>query len=140
MTIKKIEKKKIFPRGTIVLQTIAMPAHINANGNIFGGWIMSQMDIGGGILAKEISGGRVVTGCVSNIVFLHSISIGDLVSCYAKCLSIGKSSLTISIEIWIKKMCAIKTGQFYCTSEALFIYVAVDNNGKSRKLLPMSIL
>ncbi|HMI76786.1 MAG TPA: acyl-CoA thioester hydrolase YciA [Buchnera sp. (in: enterobacteria)] len=135
-----MEKKKYLPSGHLVLQTLAMPSNTNPNGDIFGGWLMSQMDIGGAILAKEISGGRVVTVRVYDMIFLKSVSVGDIVSCYAKCIKIGTSSIVINIEIWIKKLCFKTPGQFYCTAEAVFIYVAVDKKGKSRALLPMSII
>lgn len=133
------EKNKL-PKGTIVLKTLAMPADTNSNGDIFGGWIMSQMDMGGAILAKEISGGKVVTVRVNAITFLKSVSVGDIVNCYANCIKIGKSSIKINVEIWIKKIYSKPLGQFYCAAEAEFIYVAIDETGKPRELLPMSII
>ncbi|QCI25483.1 acyl-CoA thioester hydrolase YciA [Buchnera aphidicola (Sitobion avenae)] len=135
-----MSKKNKLPKGTIVLKTLSMPTDINANGDIFGGWIMSQMDIGGAILAKEIAGGKVATVRVDGITFLKSVSVGDIVNCYANCIKIGKSSIKINIEIWIKKICSKPLGQYYCAAEAVFIYVAIDNTGKSRELLPMSII
>lgn len=140
MINKEIEKKKYLPSGHLVLQTLAMPSNTNPNGDIFGGWIMSQMDLGGAILAKELSGGRVVTVRVYDMIFFKSISVGDIVSCYANCKKIGTSSIVINVEVWIKKVCFKKYGQFYCTAEAVFIYVAVDKTGKSREILPMSII
>lgn len=139
MSTKKIENNNRLPKGAIVLQTLAMPANTNANGNIFGGWIMSQMDIGGAILAKEIAKGPVATVRVDNMIFLRSISVGDIVKCYAYCLKTGISSITINVEIWIKKVCFKKNGQFYCATEAIFIYVAIDKHGKSRAIFPVNI-
>ncbi|ANZ22488.1 acyl-CoA thioesterase [Buchnera aphidicola (Diuraphis noxia)] len=133
-------KKKILPSGTLVLKTLAMPKDTNANGDIFGGWIMSQMDMGGAILAKEIAGGKVVTVRVSNINFLQSISVGDIVNCYARCIKIGISSMKIDVEIWIKKIYSKPLGQYYCAAESEFIYVAINQEGKPRELLPMSII
>lgn len=124
----------------LVLKTLAMPKNKNVNGNIFGGWIMSKMDIGGAILAKEISGCNVSTVCVNNINFLKPISVGDLVHCYANCICIGKTSITIKIEIWIKKILPILFGSFYCTTTAVFIYVAIDKYGKPKTLPKMTIL
>ncbi len=132
--------KNKLPYGTIVLKTLAMPADTNANGDIFGGWIMSQMDIGGAILAKEIAGGKVVTVRVDGINFIKSISVGDIVNCYANCIKIGKSSIKINIEVWIKKIYSQPLGQYYCAAEAVFIYVAIDKIGRPRELLPMSII
>lgn len=122
------------PQGEMVLRTLAMPADTNANGDIFGGWLMSQMDMGGAILAKEIAGGRVVTVRADGMTFLKPVAVGDVVSCYARCIRTGSSSLTIHVEVWIKKVASEPIGQRYCTTEAVFIYVAVDSAGKSRSL------
>lgn len=124
------------PKGEMVLRTLAMPADTNANGDIFGGWLMSQMDMGGAILAKEIAGGRVVTVRVDGMTFLKPVAIGDVVSCHARCIRTGSSSITINVEVWIKKVSSEPIGQRYCTTEAVFIYVAVDAEGKSRPLPP----
>lgn len=122
------------PRGELVLRTLAMPADTNANGDIFGGWIMSQMDMGGGILAKEIAEGRIVTVAVDAITFLKPVAVGDVVCCYGQCISTGRSSMTIKIEIWVKKVSSGIIGQRQCVTEATFTYVAVDDEGKSRPL------
>ncbi|WKX25271.1 acyl-CoA thioester hydrolase YciA [Tatumella ptyseos] len=122
------------PQGEMVLRTLAMPADTNANGDIFGGWVMSQMDMGGAILAKEIAEGRVVTLRVDGMTFLKPVAVGDVVSCYASCIKTGHSSITINVEVWIKKVSSEPIGQRYCTTEAVFIYVAVDEQGKSRAL------
>lgn len=127
------EEKKL-PQGEMVLRTLAMPADTNANGDIFGGWLMSQMDMGGAILAKEIAGGRVVTVRADGMTFLKPVAVGDVVSCHARCIRTGTSSLTINIEVWIKKVASEPIGQRYCTTEAVFIYVAVDSEGKPRPL------
>lgn len=122
------------PMGEVVLRTLAMPADTNANGDIFGGWLMSQMDIGGAILAKEIAGSRVVTARVDGMSFLKPVAVGDVVCCYARCLSTGRSSMVINVEVWIKKVSSEPIGQRYCTTEAIFTYVAVDQEGKPRPL------
>lgn len=131
-----IKNKK--PKGKIVLRTLAMPADTNANGDIFGGWIMSQMDIGGAILAKELVRGRVVTVSVNGMTFLKSVAVGDVVSCYAQCIRVGNTSITIKIEVWIKKVSSELLGQSYCTTEAIFVYVAVDELGQPRTILPIN--
>ncbi|WP_241606419.1 acyl-CoA thioester hydrolase YciA [Rosenbergiella epipactidis] len=122
------------PQGEMVLRTLAMPADTNANGDIFGGWVMSQMDMGGAILAKEIAEGRVVTVRVDGMTFLKPVAVGDVVSCHASCIKTGNSSITINVEVWIKKVSSEPIGQRYCTTEAVFIYVAVDEQGKPRSL------
>ncbi|MEK6249310.1 MAG: acyl-CoA thioesterase, partial [Planctomycetales bacterium] len=84
------------PVGDILLRTIAMPADTNANGDIFGGWIMSQMDISGAILASEIAAGRVVTVAVDGMSFHRPVKVGNVVCCYGKCVRIGTTSLTVN--------------------------------------------
>lgn len=129
-----MSEKHRFPEGELVLRTLAMPADTNANGDIFGGWIMSQMDIGGAILAKEVAEGRVVTVAVNGITFLKPVAVGDVVCCYARCIRTGRSSITVNIEVWVKKVSSDPIGQRYCVTEAVFTYVAVDDDNKSRAL------
>ena len=120
------------PQGEVVLRTLAMPADTNANGDIFGGWLMSQMDIGAAILAKELAHGRVVTLRVDGMTFLKPVVVGDVVTLYARCLKIGQSSIQIQIEVWVKKLSEEPIGQQYCATEAHFIFVAIDSTGKPR--------
>ncbi|CDL87861.1 MULTISPECIES: acyl-CoA thioester hydrolase YciA [Xenorhabdus] len=127
-------QQQCLPNGELVLRTLAMPADTNANGDIFGGWLMSQMDIGGAILAKEIALGRVVTVSVNGISFLKPVAVGDVVCCYARCLKTGNSSITIHIEVWVKKVASEPVGQRYRATEAVFTYVAVNENNTSRPL------
>ncbi|CNH42056.1 putative acyl-CoA thioester hydrolase [Yersinia kristensenii] len=124
----------VLPNGELVLRTLAMPADTNANGDIFGGWLMSQMDIGGAIQAKEIAHGRVVTVRVDGMTFLKPVAVGDVVCCYARCIRSGHSSITINIEVWVKKVSSEPIGQRYKATEAVFTYVAVDDAGKARAL------
>lgn len=98
------------PNGELVLRTLAMPADTNANGDIFGGWLMSQMDIGGAIQAKEIAQGRVVTVRVDGMTFLKPVAVGDVVCCYARCIKTGHSSITINIEVWVKRFLLSQSG------------------------------
>ncbi|ACX88066.1 acyl-CoA thioester hydrolase YciA [Pectobacterium parmentieri] len=126
--------QNVLPQGELVLRTLAMPADTNANGDIFGGWLMSQMDIGGAILAKEIAEGRVVTVRVDGMSFLKPVAVGDVVCCYARCLRTGRSSININVEVWVKKVSSEPIGQRYRATEALFTYVAVDEEGHPREL------
>ncbi|MGL9774843.1 MAG: acyl-CoA thioester hydrolase YciA [Sodalis sp. (in: enterobacteria)] len=128
--------EEMTPSGEMVLRTLAMPADTNANGDIFGGWLMSQMDISGAIPAKELAQGRVVTVRVDGMTFLKSVAVGDVICCYAKCLKTGNSSLTLNIEVWVKKVSSEPIGQRYRATEAVFTYVAVDNDGKPHPLPP----
>ncbi|XKM14001.1 acyl-CoA thioester hydrolase YciA [Orbaceae bacterium ac157xtp] len=123
------------PQGQLVLRTLAMPSDTNPAGQVFGGWIMSQMDLGGGMLAQEIARGRTVTVNASSISFLKPASVGDVICCYARCLKTGTSSITIATEIWVKKVADTSTtSQRYCITEAEFTYVCVDKHGKTRSL------
>jgi acyl-CoA thioesterase YciA len=120
--------------GDLVLRTLAMPADTNANGDIFGGWLMSQMDMGGAILAKEEALGRVVTVRVDGMTFLNPVAVGDVVCCYASVVKRGNTSITIHVEVWVKKVSSSPVGQRCKATEANFIYVAVDDNGRPRPL------
>lgn len=120
------------PRGQMLLRTLAMPADTNANGDIFGGWIMSQLDLAGGILAKEISGGRIVTVSVSSITFKKPVRVGDVVCCYGECIKIGRTSMNIQIEVWVKPVREDGVGERFQVCEATFNYVAIDSEGKPR--------
>jgi acyl-CoA thioesterase YciA len=125
------------PLGDLVIRTLAMPADTNPNGDIFGGWIMAQMDIAGGILAKEVSESRVVTVAVETIKFLKPVHVGDVVCCYGKVLSIGTTSITINLEIWVKPVQGQAKDQQkrYKVTQAAFTYVAVDDYGNKHPVL-----
>ena len=112
-----------------------MPADTNPHGHIFGGWIMSQMDLAGGILAKEIAKRRVVTVNASSITFYKPAMVGDVVCCYAHCIKTGTTSITIEIEVWIKKVTdsEIATQRFRIT-DATFTYVSVDKHNNPKPL------
>ncbi|WP_343189618.1 acyl-CoA thioesterase [Buchnera aphidicola] len=116
-----------------MLKILAMPKNTNVNGKIFGGWIMSKMDLGGAILAKKISNGKVATVYVNNLIFIKPINVGDIVSCYAKCINIGKTSMKINIELWIKKIILKKN--IFLAAKAKFVYVAIKKNGKKRNII-----
>ncbi|MCP4786722.1 MAG: acyl-CoA thioester hydrolase YciA [Fuerstiella sp.] len=122
------------PDGDMLLRTLAMPADTNPNGDIFGGWIMSQMDIGGGILAKEIASGRIVTVAVDGMEFHHPVQVGDVVCCYGKCTRVGTTSMTIKLEVWVKPVLREAQSARYCVTEAVFTYVAIDKHGAPRKV------
>lgn len=129
---------KRHPDGELLLRTLAMPADTNPNGDIFGGWTMSQMDIGGGILAKELAKGRICTVSVEGITFLSPVKVGDVVCCYGRCLKIGRSSMKLKLEIWVKPVLRDNAARRYCAAEGTFTYVAIDDQGHSRPV-PASI-
>ncbi|WP_462055637.1 acyl-CoA thioester hydrolase YciA [Vibrio cholerae] len=122
------------PKGQLLLRTLAIPADTNANGDIFGGWIMSQLDLAGGILAKEISCGRIVTVSVSSITFKKPVKVGDVVCCYGECTKIGRTSMSINLEVWVKPVKEEGVGERFQVCEATFNYVAIDANGRPRAI------
>ena len=125
------------PNGKLLLRTLAMPADTNPNGDIFGGWIMSQMDIAGGIFAKEICCTRTVTVAVDSIVFIRPVQVGDVVCCYGKVLKMGTTSITINLEVWVKKppqVCAIDPDSRLLVTKAAFTYVAVNDEGNKQPI------
>ncbi|HDZ9176230.1 TPA: acyl-CoA thioester hydrolase YciA [Vibrio cholerae] len=122
------------PKDQLLLRTLAMPADTNANGDIFGGWIMSQLDLAGGILAKEISCGRIVTVSVSSITFKKPVKVGDVVCCYGECTKIGRTSMSINLEVWVKPVKEEGVGERFQVCEATFNYVAIDANGRPRAI------
>jgi acyl-CoA thioesterase YciA len=115
------------PKGELVIRTVAMPADTNPNGDIFGGWIMSQMDIGSGILASKTAQTRVATVAVEGMSFLNPVHVGDTVACYAWVERIGRTSMTIPVEVWVQPY--RRTEQTRVT-HAIFTYVALDESGK----------
>ena len=115
------------PHGEVVIRTIAMPADANANGDIFGGWLMSQMDLGGAILARGTAHCRVTTAAVDAMSFLRPVNVGDVVTCYAKLISIGRTSMKIAVEAWVQRYADSKLVR---VTEGTFTYVAIDADGK----------
>ena len=115
------------PKGELVIRTIAMPADTNPSGDIFGGWIVSQMDLGSGILAAKTAKSRVVTVAIEGMSFLQPVEVGDRVACYAWVEKIGRSSMTIPVEVWAQRY---MTGEQVLVTKGVFTYVALDSAGK----------
>ncbi|MES2662945.1 MAG: acyl-CoA thioesterase [Pseudomonadota bacterium] len=117
------------PVGELCLQTIAMPANTNAMGDIFGGWLVAQMDLAGSVLATRVAEGRVVTVAIDRMMFIAPVSVGSLVSCYTKLIKIGRTSLQILVEVWATPAIA---PQRVKVTEGLFTFVAIDENRRTR--------
>lgn len=115
------------PSGELVIQTIAMPKDTNPSGDVFGGWLMSQMDLGSGILATKTAKCRVVTVAMEGMSFLEPVRVGDTVACYARVEKIGRTSMTIPVEAWVRRY---RSGELVRVTRAVFTYVAVDAEGK----------
>jgi len=122
------------PSGDLVIKTLAMPGDTNSNGDIFGGWVLSQMDLGGGIIAKTHSpSGRAVTVAVDGMSFINPVTVGEVVSCYAKVLKFGRTSMQIEIETWVYDYL---TQDSKIVTRGIFTYVAVDSNGRPIVIYP----
>ena len=120
------------PLGELKIQTIALNTDTNQYGDIYGGWLASKMDLAASITAARIAKGKVATVSIDNISFLSSISVGSLVSCYSRVVATGRSSVRISVESWIKND---EEGlEWKKVSEGNFIFVAIDDNGRTRAI------
>src|SRR5476651_2545068 len=96
-----MNEKQSLPNGEMVIRTLAMPADTNANGDIFGGWLLSQMDLGGGVFASKIAKSRTVTVAIEAMNFRKAVYVGDLVSVHANLVRIGRTSVTVHLEAWV---------------------------------------
>ena len=115
------------PRGEITIQTLAMPADTNANGDIFGGWVVSNMDMAAGIEARLRAKSRAVTIAIDKLVFIEPVYVGDTVACYAKVLKVGRTSMQIKVEVWAHSL--LDNKQRHVT-EGLFTFVAINEARK----------
>jgi acyl-CoA thioesterase YciA len=109
---------------------VPMPADANHNGDIFGGWIMSQVDIAGGIVAGRLARGRVATVAVNEFVFKEPVQIGDVLSLYALVVRIGNTSITVDVEVYAER--GREETKVVKVTEAVLTYVAIDRNGRPR--------
>ncbi len=117
------------PRGDLALRISAMPANTNAAGDIFGGWIMGLMDMAAGITARECARGRVATVAVSNLMFVRPVKVGNLISCYTEIVKVGRTSITIDVDVWARRS---EPGLQEQVTKARFVMVAVDADGRPR--------
>jgi acyl-CoA thioesterase YciA len=126
--------EEIGPVGELALQTLAMPRDTNANGDIFGGWLVSQMDLAASIASKEVTCGRCATVAIQNVQFISPVKVGATVSCYTEVIKTGRTSVQINVEVW-SSICSAeeRPGK---VSEGLFVFVAIDDEGKPR-LIPV---
>lgn len=125
------EKPAEKPRDELFIQAAAMPVDTNPNGDIFGGWLLSQMDIAGGIAARSHSGGRTVTIAVESMTFKKPIQVDDVVSCYADLEKVGRTSMTFLIEVWTLRRDSFVREK---VTEGVFTYVAIGPDGKPREI------
>jgi acyl-CoA thioesterase YciA len=119
------------PRGTLTVRTLAMPADTNPAGDIFGGWVMSQMDIAGAIAAVERAQGRVVTVAVEAMTFIAPVKVGDVLCVYTTIEKTGATSITVAVEAWVRRN---RIADRVKVTSGHFVYVALDQNGQKRAL------
>jgi acyl-CoA thioesterase YciA len=119
------------PHGDLCTRTLAMPADTNQNGDIFGGWLLSQMDIGGGVYAAKITKTRNVTVAIDAINFRKPVNVGDLVSVHAKLVRIGRTSITVHLEAWVIRRKEIKP---ILVTDGNFTYVSIDDEGRPQAI------
>ena len=116
----------------LVLKVIPMPADSNANGDIFGGWVMAQVDLAGSVLPARIIRGRMATVAVKEFVFKQPVRVGDILSFYSSVTRIGRTSITVDVEVFAESFRA--QGEFVKVTEALVTYVAIDDQGKPKPI------
>ncbi len=116
------------PRGELTIQVVAMPKDTNPSGDVFGGWLLSQMDVAGGVYARKIVKGRVVTVAIDSISFKLPVFVGDTLSCYVETVRIGRTSITVHIEAWVSRIYETETK--IMVTEGVYTYVKVDDHRK----------
>ncbi len=117
------------PRGELAIRTLAMPADANAGGDIFGGWVLSQMDIAGGVSAAQRARGRVATVAINAMTFHLPVYVGDVLCVYTEIEKTGRTSITIGLEAWALRR---QDGERARVTEGRFVYVALDSEGRPR--------
>ena len=119
------------PCGDLCIRTLAMPADTNQNGDIFGGWLLAQMDVGGGVFASKIAKSRTVTVAIEAMNFRKPVFVGDLVSVHANLVRIGRTSITVHLEAWVLRR---KEMQSILVTDGNFTYVAIDEEGRPQPI------
>jgi acyl-CoA thioesterase YciA len=114
-----------------IIRTVPQPADMNGNGDIFGGWVLSQMDVAGGVLAAKIARGRVATVAIAAMTFVQPIKVGDVVSIYGKVARIGRSSITIDLETVVQRR---HDSAEIRVTHGTFVFVAIDQEGRPRQV------
>ena len=120
------------PRGELTVRLIAMPSDTNANGDIFGGWVLSQMDQAGGIAATETAHGRVVTIAIDAMTFIRPVRVGDVLCVYTAVDHVGRTSIKVHLEAWAQRF---RTHHREKVTDATFTFVAVDDSGRPRPVI-----
>jgi acyl-CoA thioesterase YciA len=119
------------PRGELSIRTLAMPADTNQNGDIFGGWLLAQMDVGGGVFASKVAKSRTVTVAIEAMTFRKPVYVGDLLSVHATLVRLGRTSITVHLEAWVLRR---KENHSILATEGNFTYVSIDEQGRPQPL------
>jgi acyl-CoA thioesterase YciA len=119
------------PQGDLCIRTLAMPADTNANGDIFGGWLLSQMDVGGGVFASKLAKSRTVTVAIEAMNFRKAVYVGDLVSVHANVVRVGRTSMTVHLEAWVLRR---RAQQSILVTDGNFTYVSIDDQGQPQPI------
>ncbi|MGI9286533.1 MAG: acyl-CoA thioesterase [Pseudomonadales bacterium] len=119
------------PAGELTMQTVAMPKDTNASGDIFGGWLVSQMDLAAMVAAQRVAKGRVATVAIDEMNFMVPVKVGAVVSCFADISSVGRSSIHVQVEVWIANQGSTELNK---VTEGMFVFVAIDDNGRTRAI------
>ena len=126
-------EERIEDRGEPAVRTLAMPADTNPSGDIFGGWVLAQMDLAAGIVAGQRAQGRVATAALDGMSFHKPVYVGDLVSCHARVLRVGRSSMAVQVDTFVLRR---RTGEEVKVTEGRFTIVAIDEQGRPRPVPP----
>ncbi|MDX1456687.1 MAG: acyl-CoA thioesterase [Marinobacter sp.] len=129
--MSNLDDDKPVPRGELTIQVVPLPADTNANGDVYAGWLVKQMDLAAATVAGRVSLGRNATVAIDRMEFLSPLRVGSQVSCYCELQDIGRSSMKILVEVWTLDRNAKRQRK---VTEALFIYVAIDEQGRIREV------
>ena len=121
----------------LVLKVVPMPADVNANGDIFGGWVMAQVDIAGSVLPARVVRGRLATVAVNEFIFKQPVKVGDILSFFARIVRVGRTSITVQVEVYAERYRS--QGEYTKVTEAQLTYVAIDDEGKPRPVGPLQV-
>ena len=116
----------------LVLKVIPMPADCNANGDIFGGWVMAQVDLAGAVLPARYVRGRMATVAVNEFIFKQAVKVGDILSFFSRVVQVGNTSISVKVEVFAERFS--RQGQYIKVTEATLTYVAIDDQGRPRPI------
>ena len=133
MNADDFEQDDPTPQGDLALQITALPRETNGFGDIYGGWLVSQMDLAGTAMASRIAGGRVATVAIDRMAFLVPVAVGSQLSFYTKTLQVGRSSIQMRVEVWSDDP---QSNEWRKVTEAVFVFVAIDERGRTRSVPP----